>query len=528
MWGTRALRSIVITVATLGLVTATLTVPVTAAVLDDDTERVQNLTVSAVQTDFNRKFVEVTWDKPELGFFQSVRRYRVAYWNDWRPQYWIRMITPLQQATIKNLRGGRDYTVVVQADTGSGWGKESIVRFTVPGSSDVPWIVSLGDSFISGEGGRWAGNTDKPQRADTGAQAYNDVVEGESIFACHRSASALVHIGVARSLNLACSGAITRSQVNENDWWKPGIDEVSFSSQVNLGPGVPAVGQVRLLEDFAEDEDVDVRAVVLSIGGNNFNFAGIVQGCVQAFLLGNEDGCRGDPEITRNVNELTQAMVTNDILAALENIRSAMNDAGHPDGTWTLVYQMYPQPITGPENMRYTEEGLRRQSLGGCGFWDADAGWAVNTVLTTINATIRRAAQEFKRRHPNQRIVLHDISGAFAGHELCNRNVYRVAAGKPEDREPEDSNGVQSWRSPQAADLSEWVKDIELSPSGGATLEEGFHPNYWGQMALRNCLRKVWNGGNIVSGGKCTPQRGLNGRGEPNMKFTPMRDLTLL
>ena len=46
---------------------------------------------------------------------------------------------------------------------------------------------------------------------------------------------------------------------------------------------------------------------------------------------------------------------------------------------------------------------------------------------------------------------------------------------------------------------------------------ESFHPNYRGQLALRNCLRQAWNNGN-VRGGTCEfLQNGLGSFGEPQM-----------
>ena len=45
------------------------------------------------------------------------------------------------------------------------------------------WVVTLGDSYISGEGGRWAGNiTGDPERVDAlGGDAYHDGPDGERI-----------------------------------------------------------------------------------------------------------------------------------------------------------------------------------------------------------------------------------------------------------------------------------------------------------------------------------------------------------
>ena len=47
-------------------------------------------------------------------------------------------------------------------------------------------------------------------------------------------------------------------------------------------------------------------------------------------------------------------------------------------------------------------------------------------------------------------------------------------------------------------------------------LQEDGHPNYWGQLALRNCFRQAYNGG-APHGGTCSRGTGLNGKGEPNM-----------
>ena len=112
----------------------------------------------------------------------------------------------------------------------------------------VPTIVSLGDSTISGEGGRWAGNTNVNNgRDDAGATWYWDTPSGESITDCHRSKSALVHINHGfRTHNIACSAAMTYSY----DWnypqgprFKPGVDLVCGQQNGNSRlPGGPRWG----------------------------------------------------------------------------------------------------------------------------------------------------------------------------------------------------------------------------------------------------------------------------------------------
>ena len=77
-----------------------------------------------------------------------------------------------------------------------------------------PWVVTLGDSYVSGEAGRWAGSTNLgSRRVDAlGPTAYFDNAAGtaEQIKGCHRSRSQEGAIGGGvRSVSFACSGAST-------------------------------------------------------------------------------------------------------------------------------------------------------------------------------------------------------------------------------------------------------------------------------------------------------------------------------
>jgi hypothetical protein len=98
----------------------------------------------------------------------------------------------------------------------------------------APWVVSVGDSAISGEAGRWAGNTNgSSNNVDAlGPTAYYDNASNtaETISGCHRSKSAEIFIGVANGKNLACSGARTYTQTPGSGDFKPGLDFFSDSS----------------------------------------------------------------------------------------------------------------------------------------------------------------------------------------------------------------------------------------------------------------------------------------------------------
>ena len=62
----------------------------------------------------------------------------------------------------------------------------ALVALAVPATAAVPagsaWAVSLGDSYISGEAGRWAGNSDDSSQTDAlGPTAYYDAGTGELV-----------------------------------------------------------------------------------------------------------------------------------------------------------------------------------------------------------------------------------------------------------------------------------------------------------------------------------------------------------
>ena len=365
-----------------------------------------------------------------------------------------------------------------------------------PGAG-APWVVSLGDSFISGEAGRWAGNSNSSSASvDAGGpNAYNDAPGGTSevIPRCHRSTAAEIGIGGGvNSLNLACSGAKTSTFTSSDGYFKPGIDfSVSGSNK----------GQAQLLQEFAATHNV--RMVQLSIGGNNFGFAGIVQQCVQDFLLSPSwwpDYCYDDSSVTANFTAANVTAQTNAIIGAINNVKTAMANAGYAAGQWSLVIQTYPSPLPKGAGIRYSQSGYTRQNTGGCGFWNKDADWANDTALAKINGAVKAAAAATG-------VPVLDLSAALNGRRLCETGVNLM-----------EQSGKANWTVAGASDATEWVAQIRTLSTvfGPYYVQESIHPNYWGEKALRNCVRQVWNGGS-PRGGTCTRGTGLNPNGEPNM-----------
>jgi hypothetical protein len=366
----------------------------------------------------------------------------------------------------------------------------------------TPSIVALGDSAISGEAGRWAGNTnDSSSKVDAlGSTAYWDTASGEAIRGCHRSKSAEVYIGGGvQGANLACSGARTATSAGGSDF-KPGIDFYSDSSG--------RVGQARALQTYAGSHNV--RAVVLLIGANNYGFADIVQQCVTDWLTSPSfwpNYCNDDSGIKSRFTAARVAAETTNVAGAMVNVRTAMRAAGYVDTAWTLLVQTYSSPVPRGSGFRYSQSGFTRQTVGGCGIWNRDADWANDTVVATFNNTLRNAAVQSGL--VNYKIL--DMTDALVGRRLCENTVGLL-----------EEVGIPSWTSAGAVDRTEWVSQIRTVSAifPPYQIQEDGHPSYWGQLALRNCLRQAYaSAAPFRSTLTCNRGLGLNSAREPNMSL---------
>jgi hypothetical protein len=362
--------------------------------------------------------------------------------------------------------------------------------------------VSLGDSYISGEAGRWAGNTNESSsKIDAlGSTAYDDNSSGngELIEGCHRSKSDEVYIGAGVSgENLACSGAKTSSFSSEG-LFKPGLDFYNSAGHE---------GQALMLQHFAATHNV--KLVAISIGGNNFNFASIVQTCLTDWLTSPwwwQHHCSEDSSVTENFTSGNVANQKAAIKGALLNVAQAMTNAGYSSSQYTILVQDYPSPIPNGSGFRYPESGWTRQSVGGCGFWNSDANYANSTMLPTIDNAVLGAA----RATGLSNVKTMDLAAAFNGRRLCEQGVGLL-----------EEEGLPSWTSSGAVDKTEWINQIRtitaiLPPY---EIQEDLHPNYWAQLALRNCLTQSYNGGTPKGGACSIAGSGLNSAGEPNMSL---------
>jgi hypothetical protein len=325
--------------------------------------------------------------------------------------------------------------------------------------SEPAAIVSLGDSFISGEGGRWLGNGSEPlgtrsgtDRAAFGCDGWVCAYDPARVYGsseangCHRSDVAPIRsapVAVDEKLNLACSGARVA-----NVWPASAGGEDRFGE-------LPQADQLAAVARRAE-----VRMVVLTVGANDVGFGELVAGCALDWARSSED----DPALCRrraqaDVDAALPAMERG-LLKALRGIRGTMAAAGYRRSDYRLVTVGYASPFPTGGWIRYPEEGWSRLNQGGCPVWDADAGWAAGPGIGSIVMAMQRAAAAAGAEFL-------DLRHALDGHQLCDRRSRRAGPEGP------------------SAESVEWVRRLAFVQGSS---RESLHPNAYGQRAIGACI----------------------------------------
>ena len=327
-----------------------------------------------------------------------------------------------------------------------------------PGSTTTA-IVSLGDSFISGEAGRWQGNslnmfftrdgTDRAARCTWYGYCTYDAtrVYGSSYSnGCHRSDVATIKsagIAVNQKINLACSGAQT---VNI---WRASQGGQSFKGEAPQADQLLTVAQ-----------QYNVKLVVLTISANDLGFANHVINCATDWILGLGPCNQAEQASMQSAMPAAQ----NGLRKAIDEVRAVMAAAGYSPSQWRFVIAGYSSPIPAAGDVRYS--GMDKWNLGGCPFYDEDFTWAKNTATPFIIDGMRTVAAE-------KGVQFLDVRDALNGHEICNRASSLV-----------DSSGPNPI-------TKEWVRWVNTGCCQGDA-QESVHPNAYGQRAIGKCVELVY------------------------------------
>jgi hypothetical protein len=344
---------------------------------------------------------------------------------------------------------------------GAAWGASTAqASASVTHSQGHPWlapeaIVTLGDSYIAGEAGRWKGNSADPAPGHAGTDrafrtgptsstgtADPTRIYGSTSGACDRSDVAPVlsaRLPFVTPINLACSGARTENVLRAS------------------AGGVAYLGEAPQNDQLAQVAvKYRVRLIALSIGGNDLGFGPTLQTCIAAYLF------KVTPCSTTQSAVISQRLpgVRAKVEAVIADVRATMAAAGYRPRDYRLVLQSYPSPLATARDMRYPESDPRRASIGGCPFYDADADWTGKTLIPHLRKALAKAASSTKTQFL-------DLTNALAGHQLCSERAV-PSSGRPR------------------SSTNEWVRFIDLTGQG--TFSESLHPNYFGQRALGRCL----------------------------------------
>jgi lysophospholipase L1-like esterase len=347
-------------------------------------------------------------------------------------------------------------------------------------SSTESSIVTLGDSFISGEAGRWQGNSivstgDRAgtDRAWTGTGYDPSRVYGATAAnGCHRSDVAEVNnavVFVHRKVNLACSGAVTANI------FRPSNGGQAQNGEPSQGLKLRFVAQV-----------TNVKFVVLSIGGNDLGFADIIRQCTQAYAA-RTGPC--NPSQQAVVNSRKPAAFAG-VAKAIDEIRAVMAESGYSRSNYRLILQSYGSPVPRASEARYAELGADRGTVGGCPFYDADLNWARDSLVNQIANGLRYVAAA-------SGVEFLDLRDSLQGREVCATASRQATLMQP-----------------PSASTSEWARFLTLNLAQGE-VQETLHPNAYGQKALGRCLTLAVNGGR--GSGSCRP---TSGRGPEGMVYT--------
>ena len=298
-------------------------------------------------------------------------------------------------------------------------------RFTV--------TVALGDSFVSGEGGRWQGNfshnvnvaTDHYNMSDRGAlrvphpgstdtetiarTIYGDTVDN----LCNRSdmpaASRMrnAYRGTTEFLNYACSGAETK--------------DIRYSYYKNEKP------QIRNLYDANELNEI--KYVNLGVGGNDFGFTTTIVQCVASRLRtdgqihalhdilkiiftgeGIPRNCA--PYFTEQFSSLDETNnIAGKVLSTVQKIQQEMESLGYghySERNYRIVLQGYPSIVPDEHDWRVVNDDY----ISGCPLNRNEMTIVNRELIPKLNGILEAVADRAKVDFVNP-------ENALRGHRLC-------------------------------------------------------------------------------------------------------------
>ena len=249
---------------------------------------------------------------------------------------------------------------------------------------DADDVVVLGDSYSSGEGGG----------------SYTDG-------ACHRSEHAWGRRAFAESVqvhNLACSGAVVADYwaSDQQDWWNLFDDVTSQRSR---------------LEALVDSGDADV--VLLTMGGNDVQFADLIVACTTKIDCQDDKGCNGQG----TCHDTWKAHITWLLSGLGPQLRMFYEDVARLSETDVVVLP-YPDLLPNTARGQLTcTQGLPLFNVDELRF----ARWVQDELHRQIDAAVDAVARKGLPVH-----LARDVRSAVQpNHTICDREpwVVQVSSG---------------------------------------------------------------------------------------------------
>ncbi|MFJ4866336.1 GDSL-type esterase/lipase family protein [Streptomyces sp. NPDC088748] len=372
-----------------------------------------------------------------------------------------------------------------------------------------PVIINLGDSFSSGEGSGWKGNSTDSSGNRDGTDMAASLVNGKWVYdphsvyddssngypqfdswedECHDSRTAPIRRlsnaipGEYIALfNWACSGAKTKN-----------IYPITSGGEIFKG----RVPQITHIKNYPLTAQQDVKMVVIGAGGNDAGFGAIIDECVTAWAKRNiadilypyKDGTCKDEVRDKFVYNVKD--VTYNLNKTIKNLKETLEDQGQAWGSYKVVVTGAPMILPSDESdWSYGEDNMG----GRCFINRDDAAWINEHFVTRLNKAMRATADEYG-------VGFLDTSEAFVGHRLCEAGTVRGSAAAASSSNAEWVRFIDVHLS--ASSLWEAVKKTgfpffewplregvsEAAMNSQRHISESLHPNYYGQQAIGKCL----------------------------------------
>ncbi|BCB77808.1 hypothetical protein Pflav_042180 [Phytohabitans flavus] len=301
-------------------------------------------------------------------------------------------------------------------------------------------IIQLGDSYSSGEGGGWQGNsensggnrdgTDQARTQTSSGWVFNpDRVYEPGTWAneCHRSKTAPITSvrqnagNVDKMISVACSGA-----KSQNIW-------PAAAGGVAQHPGVAP--QLTQLDSLISSAD-DVELVVIGIGGNDSGFGGVALRCLIDWakthgpLPYDAQHCKDEVAATAG-DDISDAYYNT--AKTIDQVRQTLSANGQPASTYRIVLTGYPAILPTALDDWIAGEGAGFDR--NCPVRKADSQWINQHFVTRLNDVTRSIAED-------KGVGFIDLRDAFGGHRLCEAGTVR--GRRPPATRPAPS-GSASW-----------------------------------------------------------------------------------